>query len=217
MLRLVAQRVEPDDDVVLIDTLDGYLTALACGPVHADPLQAMDALFGEDWAVVLDEQDATERFMEALHQRWTEIGDALAPELLERDREQMQLMPLITVFDEAAKAELVSQGVMLFEESGMPPEEGVLWVQGFLRAVHDLEQDWRRFAPESSLCHELDSMLLGITAVVMPPGEELDRYLDQAYEPDDAVDSSILLDDALFCVQDLKLFWQRPETRQLLS
>ena len=217
MLKLLAMRAEPDADAILVDTLDGYLTALACGPIYAYPLQAMDALFGDEWAGVLDEQDATEPFMDALHQRWTEIGEALAPALLEADREQMQLMPLITVFDDAAKAQLITHGVMRLDELDAVPAEGVLWVQGFLRAVQDHEQDWHRFDPKSSIGQELDAMLMGIAAVAMNPGDTLDQYLAEAYEPDDAVDQSVLLDDALFCVQDLKLFWQRPETRQLLS
>ena len=217
MLQLLAVRADADDDAILIDTLDGYLTALASGPVYAYPLQAMDALFGDDWAGVLDEQDVTEAFMEALHQRWTEIGEALAPALLEADREQMQLMPLITIFDQATKAELITQGVMRLDEMDLLPSEGVLWVQGFLRGVQDHDQDWHRFGTTSPLTEELEAMLLGIAAVAMPPGEALDHYIGEAYEGDNSVDTSVLLDDALFCVQDLKLFWQRPETRQLLS
>ena len=217
MLKLLAARAEPDADAVLIDTLDGYLTALACGPIYAYPLQAMDALFGDEWAGVLDEQDATEAFMEALQLRWTEIGGALAPALLESDREQMQLMPLITSFDDAAKADLITHGVMRLDEMDALPAEGVLWVQGFLRAVQDHEQDWHRFDPSSEVVQELDAMLMAIAAVAMAPGEQLSHFLAEAYDDPECADQGVLLDDALFCVQDLKLFWQRPETRQLLS
>ncbi len=217
MLKILAQATESDEDVVMIDTLDGYLTALACGPIYAYPLQAMDALFGDYWAAALDERDATEAFMEALQARWAEIGEALSPVLLNGDAEQMQLMPLITEFDEAAKADLITQGIMRLDEMDVLPAAGVLWVQGFLRAVEDHEPDWHRFEQGSPLGDELNAMLIAIAAVALGPGEQFNAYVDEAYEPDDIVDQEVLLDDALFCVQDLKLFWQRPETRQVLS
>ncbi len=217
MLKILAQATESDEDVVMIDTLDGYLTALACGPIYAHPLQAMDALFGDCWAAALDEQDATEAFMESLQKRWTEIGEALDPALLHSDAEQMQLMPLITAFDEAAKTDLITQGVMRLDEMDLLPPAGVLWVQGFLRAVQDHGQDWHRFDSISPMGHELDAMLTAIAAVAMEPGAQFSAYVAEAYESGDDVDQEVLLDDALFCVQDLKLFWQRPETRQVLS
>ena len=217
LLKILAQAAESDEDVIMIDTLDGYLTALACGPIFAYPLQAMDALFGDSWAAALDEQDATEAFMEALQRRWTEIGAALEPALLASDAEQMQLMPLITEFDEATQAELITQGVMRLDEIDALPATGVLWVQGFLRAVQDHGPDWHRFDDASPLGHELDALLIAIAAVVMEPGESFSAYVAEAYEPGDQVDQNVLLDDALFCVQDLKLFWQRPEARQILS
>lgn len=217
MLKGLAARADEGADVVLIDTLDGYLTALACGPIYAYPLQAMDALYGDAWAAVLDEQDLTDPFMEALHLRWTEITAALSPALLEADREQMQLTPLLTLFDDETQAELIASGAMHFDEMDALPAEGVLWVQGFLRAVQDHEMDWHRFDPKSEIGQELDAMLMAIAAVGMEPGERLDQFLSEAYDDPEMVDQGVLLDDALFCVQDLKLFWQRPETRQLLS
>jgi yecA family protein len=217
MLAILARASSSDEDALLVDTLDGYLTALACGPVYGYPLQAMDALFGDHWAAALDEQEATEAFMEALHTRWTEIGEALEPGRLAAEPEQMQLMPLITEFDEAAKADLITQGVMRFEEMDALPAAGVLWVQGFLRAVQDQSHDWHRFDHASPLGHELDAMLMAIAVVAMPPGQQFNAYVAEAYESEDVVDQEVLLDDALFCVQDLKLFWQRPEARKNLS
>jgi len=217
MLKGLAARLRREDDVVLVDTLDGYLTALVCGPVRADALQAMGALYGDGWAAMLDEQDLTEPFMELLRQRWAEINDALAPARLEGDLEQMQLMPLLTLFDEATQAELVADGVMRFDEMGAQPAEGVLWILGFLRAVQDHARDWHRFDAGSAVAQELDGLLMAISAVAMEPGEQLDRFLAEAYDDPGSVDQSVLFDDALFCVQDLKLFWQRPENRQMLS
>jgi yecA family protein len=217
MLKFIARAAGSDDEAILVDTLDGYLTALACGPIYAYPLQAMDALCGDFWPVALDEQDATEAFMDALHKRWTEIGEALQPERLTADPEAMQLMPLLTDFGDESKAELITRGVMRYEERDRLPGSGVLWAQGFLRGVRDHDPDWHRFDDHNPLGDELDAMLTAIAAVTLEQGPQFEAYVAEAYEPGTMVDQEVLLDDALFCVQDLKLFWLRPDTRQALS
>lgn len=203
LLGLLAQAAPSGAGGVFADTLDGYLTALRCSPVSAQPLQAMDALFGDDWPAALDAQGATELFMEALGVRWEEIGATLDAETLRSDPERMQLMPLLTDFDAEPLDEL--------------SRNGVLWCEGFLRAVRDHEGDWQRFPEGSEEAVELDAMLLAIAAVTLPDGARRDAYIAEAYEPDDTVDQNALLDDALFNVQDLRLFWQQNASQPLAS
>ena len=210
LLQILAAATPEGDDPMPIDTLDGYMTALICGPVEASPLQAMDALYGDDWAGALDEQDATEEFMEVLHHRWNEIGEALAPEAIMADQEAMLLTPLITEFDEATKADLLSQGVLSAEQLSQLPPPGLMWVEGFMQAVHDHEGAWYANDADSEQGQMLDTMLMSIAAVAMVPGEQRDQYIAESYEPDEVVDQDVLLDDALFSVQDLRLFWLQP-------
>ena len=64
----------------------------------------------------------------------------------------------------------------------------------------------------------LDAMLMAIAAVALPPGVQRETYIAESYEPDalDAgVDQNVLLDDALFSAQDLRLFWLQPPSGQL--
>ena len=217
LLRLLARAASSDDEVVFIDTLDGYLTALRCGPVFAQPLQAMDALFGDHWPVALDEQDATELFMDALHARWETIGATLAPGPLQSEPEAMQLMPLLTDFDAETLAELIAAGVLDADRLDVLPRNGQLWCEGFLRAVRDQAGDWHCFSEGSEPAVELDAMLLAIAAVVLPDGPRRQLYIAEAYEPDELVDQDVLFDDALFNVQDLRVFWQQNAGRPLLS
>ncbi|WP_077037210.1 UPF0149 family protein [Pelomonas sp. KK5] len=210
LLQILAAAAEEDEAPVPIDTLDGYMTALVCGPVVVSPLRAMDALFGEDWPAVLDAQDATEAFMDVLHQRWNEIAEALDPAGLMADQEQMRLSPLITEFDEATKAELLSQGVLTADQLETLPPPGVMWVEGFMRAVHDHEDAWYANAEDSPQGQMLDAMLMALAAVAMLPGEQRDAYIAESYEEDETVDQNVLIDDALFSVQDLRLFWMQP-------
>jgi yecA family protein len=220
LLQILAASAPAEDEAVPIDTLDGYMTALLCGPrdtVQASPLQAMDALFGDDWATALDEQEATEEFMEVLHQRWNEIDEALDPAALAADPEAMLLTPLITEFDEATKAELLSQGVLQAEQLDRLPPPGLMWVEGFMQAVEDHQAAWYVHDSDSEQGQMLAAMLMAIAAVAMPPGEQRDAYVAESYEPDDIVDQNVLLDDALFSAQDLRMFWLQPASGQLLS
>ena len=217
MLQILAASMPEEAEAVPIDTLDGYLTALVCGPVAASPVQAMDALFGEDWAATLDAQDATEEFMAALQERWDEITESLDPAALTAEPELMMLTPLITEFDDATKADLLSQGVLDAEQLAQLPPSGLMWVEGFMQAVEDHEQAWYVHGDDSAQGEMLAAMLAAIAAVAMPEGEQREAYIAESYEEDEDIDQEVLLDDALFSVQDLRLFWLQPPEGQLLS
>ena len=217
LLQILSADLPEDEDAVPIDTLDGYLTALICGPVAGSPMQAMDALFGDDWAAVLDEQEATEEFMTVLHVRWDEISANLNPQTLAAEPEAMMLEPLITEFDEATKADLLSQGVLTAEQLSQLPPSGLMWVEGFMQAVQDNELAWYVNDSDSEQGQMLDTMLTAIAAVAMPPGEQREAYIAESYEEDEEIDQDVLLDDALFSAQDLRLFWLQPSAGQLLS
>ncbi|MDT9001377.1 UPF0149 family protein [Paucibacter sp. APW11] len=207
LLNILAAAAEEDEEAIPIDTLDGYLTALVCGPVLAAPVQAMDALFGEDWPAALEEQEVLDEFMTVLHERWNEIADALEPEALSANPDEMRLTPMITEFDEATKASLLSQGVLTAEQLEELPAPGVMWAEGFMQAVDDMETEWYAHEADSESGQMLDALLMAIAAVAMPEGEQREAYIAEAYEPDDEVDQDVLLDDALYAAQDLRLFW----------
>ncbi len=212
LLSLLAAASEDDEAPVPIDMLDGYLTALICGPQVVSPLAAMDSLFGEDWAAVLDEQEQTEAFVEALHVRWNEIAESLDPDVLLAEPEAMHLTPLITEFDEATKADLLAQRVLSSEQLAQLPSPGVIWAEGFMLAVQDHEDSWYIHDDESQAGQMLDAMLLAIAAVAMPEGEQRASYIAEAYDEDVDVDQNVLIDDALFSAQDLRLFWLQNPT-----
>ncbi|HEX2010680.1 MAG TPA: UPF0149 family protein [Roseateles sp.] len=210
LLHVLAASADEDSPAITIDTLDGYLHALLSGPAAsglAAPADAMDALFGEDWPAPLQEQEQIDAFMDALHLRWNEIADSLAPEPLIGNPEAMRLVPLITEFDETMKAELLSQGVLKAELLERLPAAGQMWVEGFMQAVQDHQADWYQFEADSEAGQMLDAMLMSVAAVALPEGEQRQAYIAEAYDEDVAVDQHVLIDDALFSVQDLRLFW----------
>lgn len=210
LLHVFNDATEEDEEAITIDTLDGYITALICGPVLVSPIAAMDALFGEDWPAFLEEREALEDFNQALHLRWNEIAEALNPDALAENPDAMLLTPLITEFDEATKAQLLSEGVLKADQLDALPPAGVLWVEGFMQAVDDFEGDWYSHPADSEMGQALDALLMAVAAVALPPGDQLESYVAMSYEADDVVDQEVLLDDALYAVQDLRLFWLTP-------
>lgn len=207
LLAVLAGSADQDAPAITLDTLDGYLTALRVGPADTAPIQAMDALFGEDWPVALEERDQTDAFMDALHVRWNEIGDSLDPQPLLDAPEQMHLTPLISEFDDETKAELVAQGALSAELLDRLPAPGVMWAQGFLQAVDDASA-WS--LPDGDGADDLAVMLDAIEAVTLDEGSTpREEYIREAYEEPEGIDQNALIDDMLFTVQDLRLFWMQ--------
>lgn len=210
LLAVLAGASAPDAPAVSLDTLDGYLTALRVGPDEASPVRAMDELFGEDWPAALEAQAQTEAFMDALHLRWNEIGDALDPQPLLDAPEQMHLMPLISEFDEETKERLVAEGAISADLLASLPAPGVMWAQGFLQAVDD-SGNWTTGDEDAS--RDLGLMLEAVEAVTLEEGSTpRSEYIAGAYEETDGIDQNALIDDMLFTVQDLSLFWMQQRT-----
>jgi len=90
------------------------------------------------------------------------------------------------------------------------PAPGVMWAEGFMQAVDDFEESWYAHDAEGETGQMLDSLLMAIAAVAMPAGEQREAYISEAYEPEDEVDQDVLVDDALYAAQDLRLFWLQP-------
>ena len=149
----------------------------------------------------------TDAFMEALHVRWNEIGDSLEPQPLLEAPEQMHLTPLISEFDEETKAELVAQGSITAELLERMPAPGAMWAQGFLQAVDD-SNAWA--LPAGDGADDLQAMLEAIEAVTLAEDSTpRAEYVQRAYEEPEGIDQNALIDDMLFTVQDLRLFWMQ--------
>lgn len=204
-LAQLAGAADQDAPAITLDTLDGYLTALLVGPQPSAPIQAMDALFGDEWPAPLEEQGATDDFMDALHLRWNEIADSLDPQPLLDAPEQMHLTPLISEFDDETKERLLAEGALSAELLERLPAAGAMWAQGFLQAVDDVGT-WT--LPDGDAASDLALMLEAINAVTLEDGSTpRAEYIEQAYEEVDGIDQNALIDDMLFTVQDLRLFW----------
>jgi hypothetical protein len=165
----------------------------------------MDALFGDEWPGIFESQEQTDAFMDVLHLRWNEIADSLDPQALVESPEQMQLVPLISDFDDETKARLLADGSLTEDLLQRLPAAGALWAQGFLQAVEDTGS-WE--LPEGDAARDLSLMLEAIEAVTLATNsDERATYIQDAYEEPEGIDQDALIDDMLFTVQDMRLFW----------
>ena len=82
-----------------------------------------------------------------------------------------------------------------------------MWAQGFLQAVED-SHAWT--LPQGDGADDLATMLEAIEAVTLDEDSTpRAAYIQQAYEDSDGIDQNALIDDMLFTVQDLRLFWMQ--------
>jgi uncharacterized protein len=195
LLSLMAER---DEAVPDLEQLDGFLTALACGPRRMVLDDALSALLG-DPAPFADEAQRRD-FLDLAGRRAADVLRAVdAP--VQRLDDERALSPLLT--DWEAVREHTPQA-----ERGAPedwPRLGAVWAGGFLQCVDAFEDDWLLEADDPGNefvdgCLQLFEILASDEAE-MPPEAR-------------AMTTDERLADALWAVYDLRDFWRERASRQ---
>jgi len=191
--------IDEHTDVPLsLEGVDGFVTALACGPraVPADEclpilLDRVDGLAG-----IFEDHAAEARFRELFERRRNAVAAALAAPV-ENLADPRALSPLIMDWDgllaglpKAEAAELKAEGVPLHAQ---------LWANGFLLAVEYWEDDWA--LPEGSKDEAFVDEKLEPFYVLMAPEDELSPEEREASRDD-------LLAQAVWGAYDLHEFWR---------
>ncbi len=169
--------------------LEGLLCAAICMELATEPVRILDIHWGEDWAEALMEQDLLDEFMTWLEERWQSLRETLDPDQL---RENPDALPLADALDWAAH-DCPGNG----PASSMPDAAGQ-WAGGFLLGAGQHSSD------------EAASELLEVIAALALEGKALQDYLRRAYEQPNQLGASVLVDDALFAAQDLRLALHKP-------
>jgi len=213
----VCERLGGFDDKLSTEWVDGYLTALAAGPLvspieHWLPRLAGDA-YDRAFADPADRQQA-ER---ALHARMAVLRDQLDAEVLFDDPDALRLSPLMLPWDDTLRAEAVAQGEV---EAGLAGElaTGAEWADGFFEALAEYSEEWPS-DPDDEQAALFGDLLHQVHALRLAEGsDELREHIQQVYA-DDGADRERLVDEACFAVQDLRVWWVDqapvPETRRV--
>ncbi|MDA8127636.1 MAG: YecA family protein [Betaproteobacteria bacterium] len=133
---------ERTDVPVSLEGLDGFVTALLCGPRAIPPEEYFPVLLDRDdgLATAFDDDADAARFLALFERRRNEIARALAAPI-EDLTDPRALSPLILDWN-GLLAELPPDEARQLKAAGIPPY-AQLWAAGFLLAVEHWEDDWR--------------------------------------------------------------------------
>lgn len=197
---------ERHGDAPQLEQIDGFITALICGPRAVGPDEYLPKLMGEP----LPFADAAEKdaFMALLLQRWNEVKRALdAP--VERLDDDRALNPLLTDW-EAMREQLSEEtlaGMSAEERAALDelPPLGAVWASGFLDAVDQWEDDWLLSAEDPGNDF-VDGSLRAFEALAAA---------DEDLAPEEReMSRDERLADALWAVYDLRDFWRERASRK---
>ena len=216
-LEQVCERLAAFGADLSLEWVDGYLTALLASRRAIAPEEWLPPLFGDDFGRVFADPADVQQAMAALMARWNVLASQLDVDSLLDDPEAIRLAPLMLSFDDAARAEVVDAGHMTAEEAAEQLQTGALWADGFLQVLEDFADDWPDLDVDTDDGRWLDDCMSRLLALTYNAAD-LAEHMAHHY-PGEQLARDQLVDEALFAVQDLRLFWldhaPKPETRRV--
>jgi uncharacterized protein len=191
------ERISADDpDGLPLESVDGFITALVCGPRPVMPSEYLPVLFGENDPARFADTAEFETFLELFNRRWNQIAAALcAP--VEDLADPRALMPLVMDW-EAMVAELPPAERTAAAGQYIPPFAS-LWAAGFLIAVESWEADWA--LPDGSKDEAFVDALLDPFYILTERPEDLTAK-------ERAISREAYFAQAIWNAYDLRAFWQ---------
>ncbi len=208
-LNALCRRLAGFKNDVSLEWVDGFMTALLAGPRVVPPSEWLPAMFGDAFERTFADPDDVRQAMAALMGRWNVLARQLDPEALLDDPDQLRLAPLVVDYSDEVRAELVAEGRLTEEELVLLPPNGAVWAEGFLDATQAFAQDWPEPDVSTDEGQFYDDCLMGIVALTLDEAnlaEYLAEYLAESH-PDQMPSRDDLIDEACFCVQDLRIYW----------
>jgi uncharacterized protein len=213
----VCDRLAGFDEQLSPEWIDGYMTALAAGPLMPLLQEWLPRMAGDTFERVFADPEDRAQAESALSSRMVVLLDQLDPEVLFDDPEALRLAPLMIEWDEAARHELL-------QEAQFDPEEvaalctGAEWSDGFLLGTAHHADAWGMPEDETEIEYVVD-LTLQVRVLALPDGSaELAEHVAELYSAEGA-DRQRLIDEACWAVQDLRLWWvehaPKPETRRV--
>ncbi len=179
-----------------LEHLDGFITALICGPRLILPAEYFPVLLGETGLGIFRDPDELEQFMSLFHRRWNQVAHALAAPI-ETLADPAALEPLIMDWDGLLE-ELPSDERAALEADGLP-EFASVWAAGFLQVLDAWEADWA--LPADSKDEAFVDEMLDPFFVLITPIEDLTPE-ERATRREDYVAM------AIWSAYELRDFWR---------
>jgi len=217
-LAAVCERLAGFDPDLQVHHVDGWLTALAVGPVRLPEAAWLERLFGDTFERTFADPEDHARALAVLLQRLQVLHAALDADALLARPDDLRLDPFFDEWTEEDRQHIVQEGVASAEDAAaMQP--GVLWATGVLAGLEALAEPWQLSNDDDAFAEEFDELVDHVAALsVGPDSDEWTSFVERCYggrapERDD------LLANACFAMQDMRLLLldhgPRPEPRRV--
>jgi uncharacterized protein len=186
--------------------VDGFLTALVTGPLRPPPERWLDSLAGDAFERAFADPPDRARAVQGLQTRIAAIEDALDPDALANWPDELRLDPLMAEFGDEDRARLIAEAALTAEQAATL-HTGALWAEGFLVGADAFASDWGVDRLDDGARDAHLDLVSQVNALLIAPDSDDAREFAALYYPDGLPPRERLVDEALFAVQDLRLFW----------
>ncbi len=206
-LYTLCERLGGFDERISLQWLDGYLIAVAAAPYIVPLDDWLSRMARDAFERCFADPDDAASARGVLAARMAVLADQLDPEALLDETDALRVAPLIDVWDDAARQQLVA-AEELSDEEAQSLLSGQAWAKGFAQAFQDFETQWvpsQRDEDSDAEFAELMSQVLVLGEPAQSPllAAQLARHHGTGLAPT----REDLLDEACFAVQDLRLWW----------
>jgi len=193
--------------------IDGYLTALAASWRRIPLEEALGPMTGDAFERAFADPADAQRARGTLQVRLDTLWQQLDPQALIDDPDRLHLGPLMQVWDDETRRQVVEEGAATPEEAATLLT-GADWGHGFLAATEDFAADWPADAGRGDDDTLRAQLLETVTALTWHPSDDaFQRFARQGW-PDADPSRDELVDEAGFAVQDLRVWWMDHPPRQ---
>jgi uncharacterized protein len=214
----VCERLSGFGDAVIPEWADGFLTAMVSGPVRPPPERWLEAMAGDAFERAFADPPARAQALQALDARVAAIEDALDVDALLQWPDELRLDPLMAEITDEDRTRMVDTGGLTPEDAAMVCTGG-LWAQGFMDAEQALAAEWGVPSADGPARDAYLDLIAQVSALLLPPGSDDEKGFAEIFYPDGLPERADLVSEALFAVQDLRIWWldhaPRPATRRV--
>jgi uncharacterized protein len=202
----VCERLSGFDGSFSFERVDGLLCALAAGPRPLEPGDWLAALTGDVFERTFADPSSRDEALAALLARLAVLRDQLDPEFLFEQPEYLRLEPLMALWTDEERQQLVENGEIAAEDLALV-QSGAEWAAGFLAAVEALPALWD--VPQDDEAQAaFDAAFQQIDALLLPAGsDDYKAHIAKFYPDRDEPSRDDLIAEACMSVQDLRMYW----------